>query len=438
MKKMIWPTNNRELMYAVCFVLGIALLITCVLRKTNQGTSLSSSTKPESAATSVVEPVKPALPTPIPTPKSSLELSSMPTVAPTLLAQLPVLTTTKTPMQTLGIIWSPTGNSAEVWLLDPETGDNTLMTMADNSTGGLEWSPDGTHFALETWSRAWVINVESGEQDEFVSGNQTVWKLQWIGSELVHYCVWSDSEPDAAQNYNRCFLYNIKSQVTNEGVPVPVWSNPYDPIGWRALAIAPDYRHMAFLIEGDPNYYVANLVTGEVKSIFQAPFEVPRNGIIYGRWSPDGQQFAFFASRCCVDPGPYESKLYIVAADGNELKKVLDLNATFPIKNSVHPTGLMWSPDGQWLSFEYTADFNSSHRTLYVVNITGEQLHNLGVPITLEPGHRWSSDGKHIIFISEIATGANKREYDFFAVDVATGEVTRLTFDGRSKYHFDW
>lgn len=430
-------STNRGLVCAMCFILGTVLLTACA-GKIGQETSPSAPVEPKVFAVPTNEPTKYALLTSTLTSMPSLTPLSVPTVAPALLTQLPVLTTTKSPTRTLGILWSPSSNSAEIWLLDPETGDSTLVATADEPTGGLEWSPDGTHFAFNTGSHAWVVDVKESEQVEFVSESQMIRKLQWIGSESIHYCIWSDPEPDVAQNYNRCFLYNIESQETIEGIPVPVWSNPPELVGWRALAIAPDYRHMAFLLEGDSNYYVADLVTGEVRSVFQAPFEVPRNGLIYGRWSPDGQQFAFFVSRCCVDPGPYESKLYVVAADGGGLQQVVDLNVTFSIKRSVHPTGLMWSPDSQWLSFEYSADFNSSRRTLHVVHVTGEQLRDLGVPITLEPSPRWSSDGKQIVFISEVVTDVNKRDYDLYAVDVATGEVTRLTYDGRSKYYFDW
>jgi TolB protein len=60
-------------------------------------------------------------------------------------------------------------------------------------------------------------------------------------------------------------------------------------------------------------------------------------------WSPDGQQFIFSAGSDSEVSGAYDRKLYIINADGSDLKQI-----THGEVNDVDP---VWSPDGQWIAF---------------------------------------------------------------------------------------
>ena len=60
-------------------------------------------------------------------------------------------------------------------------------------------------------------------------------------------------------------------------------------------------------------------------------------------FTPDGQQIIFAAGSESGDSGPHDHKLYVVNADGSDLRQI-----THGDSMDDHPD---WSPDGEWIAF---------------------------------------------------------------------------------------
>ena len=104
-------------------------------------------------------------------------------------------------------------------------------------------------------------------------------------------------------------------------------------------------------------------------------------------WSPDGQQILFDAGSDLEATGRHDHKLYIVYADGSDLRQI-----TSGDKNDVVPA---WSPDGEWIAF---------HRNcaLWLVRPDGSDAQALleGSEKFCASDMTWSPDSQQIAFLS--------------------------------------
>ena len=105
------------------------------------------------------------------------------------------------------------------------------------------------------------------------------------------------------------------------------------------------------------------------------------------RWSPDGEQIAFFGLR----PGE-AAKIYIVPADGGEPKRVLP-------QDTAEELDPYWSPDGKRLVFSknpFAEVRTPQDRELEIVDLKTRQV----TPVPGSEGlysARWSPDGQYLV-----------------------------------------
>ncbi len=118
-------------------------------------------------------------------------------------------------------------------------------------------------------------------------------------------------------------------------------------------------------------------------------------------WSPDGSQILFLSGR--DRDGVHD--LFIMNADGSEQRRLLDWPDSYE-------WGATWSPDGQYIAFTTTRDYNYE---IYVmpVDSSSEPL-NLTQNPALDTYPTWSSDGRWLAFVSD--RGGN---WDVWKMDVA-------------------
>jgi dipeptidyl aminopeptidase/acylaminoacyl peptidase len=102
-------------------------------------------------------------------------------------------------------------------------------------------------------------------------------------------------------------------------------------------------------------------------------------------WSPNGEHIVFCAGSDSRHTGKPDSRLYIISADGSDLRQITnsDTNDMLPV----------WSPDGEWIAF---------HRdgALWLVHPDGTAAHALfeqeqATVVTIG----WSPDGQRIAFM---------------------------------------
>ncbi len=171
-------------------------------------------------------------------------------------------------------------------------------------------------------------------------------------------------------------------------------------------------------------------------------------------WSPSGDRIAYTA-----DGDPKGTQVWVrwMDADG-AASQVTRLDSS--------PSGLEWSPDGQWLAFSmhledgtnwpikmpkapsgakwtetpriverlnYRRDgqgfSDTGYRHLFVVPASGGTARQLTAGPWDHNNPRWTPDGKALLFAGNRAADAEHewRESDIYAVDVASGAVTQLT-----------
>lgn len=81
-------------------------------------------------------------------------------------------------------------------------------------------------------------------------------------------------------------------------------------------------------------------------------------------------------------------ELWRVAADGSSLRQLTTGNR--------NPGGPAWSPDGQWVAFEW----QTPYWDIWVVDRNGNNLRRLTSHPDAETRPRWSADGRFVYFIS--------------------------------------
>jgi Tol biopolymer transport system component len=120
--------------------------------------------------------------------------------------------------------------------------------------------------------------------------------------------------------------------------------------------------------------------------------EATRGHIGIPSWSPDGSRIAFSSD---VETGPIRSVLYVMDADGGNLRRLTDGSAAV--------VSVVWSPDGSRIAFVSTE--NRMNTDIYVTNADGTELRRLpGSDNALEL--RWSPDERRIAFTQLEASGS--------------------------------
>jgi len=333
--------------------------------------------------------------------------------------------------QSPGILYVPSPYQ-DIWLLNPSDGEKILILSAEETIKALEWSPDYSHFLYLTGRGGVVVSFESGYSTQFAH-KTLIGYARWMTPTLIHYCVFEHMEPDGETAVEPCYIYDIAEDETFQVASRTQWTDEW--VAVYTYQVSPGYKHVAFTVKGDSNYYLGDTTTGIITSIYEMAFEFPYEGALFGRWSPDGQQLAFSVSHCCID-GEYQSTLYIIDADGENLSLILDLNTAYPQQRISPPFGLKWSPNGHWLSFVLRKESGTSRsETVHLVHPTGEGLRDLGIPAD-GSSYIWSPDSRSLLLHREVVE--SPRQDDFFIADVNTGEEIQITTDGKYKVIVDW
>jgi Tol biopolymer transport system component len=108
----------------------------------------------------------------------------------------------------------------------------------------------------------------------------------------------------------------------------------------------------------------------------------------YATWSPDGKHIAFANDKEDDRTGNFE--IFSIEPETTEAEKRL----TFRSQYDISPA---YSPDGSRITFASQADGNWE---IYVMNSDGSGLVRVTRDLADEREPTWSSDGKHIVFVS--------------------------------------
>lgn len=133
------------------------------------------------------------------------------------------------------------------------------------------------------------------------------------------------------------------------------------------------------------------------------------------KWSPDGTRIIFSSGKT----GNYE--LYTSNPDGTDEQRL-----THTDSNESYPS---WSPDGAQIVFtSSTGEWNSTESEatyeIFVMNTDGTGLRQLTDNNISDGTPRWSPDGTHITFASDL-TGSG--QYNIFVMDGSGTNILQVT-----------
>lgn len=146
-------------------------------------------------------------------------------------------------------------------------------------------------------------------------------------------------------------------------------------------------------------------------------------------WSPDGKKIALAAKS-----GERDAIYLIDAASGDEEKIEVELDGIFSVD---------WSRQGNTLVFVGNTSYQSD---IYTYDLNSKTLKNITDDPFSDADPMWSPDGKKIFFVSDrrdmlsrnMIPGNfkmvrfNYRQQDIYSIDLATGEIVRITDDEES------
>ena len=150
--------------------------------------------------------------------------------------------------------------------------------------------------------------------------------------------------------------------------------------------------------------YTVETDTHELFRLFSsAPSEAPAQGIGWiispPAWSWDGRRLAFLHIENHDEVGRTKGlTLYTISPDGSDLREVIRLDDVNRGLEGV----VDWSPNGKDLLFSWSQQNSSSKGSIYVVNLDGSNLREIGTGIWVS----WSPDGSRIAVAYQEYNGA--------------------------------
>jgi Tol biopolymer transport system component len=240
------------------------------------------------------------------------------------------------------------GSARELWLIDPESGDETYLATGHADSWSVEWSPDGTHIAF----------VVEGEGDGQEKPEIYVVATDGTGQTNLTTDPGTDRSPSWPEGGRIFFAsdrgdigYQIYSMDEDGGDPTAltdVLASNLDPVA------SPDGSRVAFeRVEGEtPDFYLMN---GDGTDEIRVTDSVAYVSYQDAMWSPDGRYVAFTRR----EGG--QKRILRVEADGAGLIELWDMQGS-----DEYPS---WTPDSQQIVF--VSDRDDEDGEIYVMNADG-------------------------------------------------------------------
>jgi eukaryotic-like serine/threonine-protein kinase len=288
------------------------------------------------------------------------------------------------------IRWSPDGSILRFTLNDPTTNSRSIwQASADGSNAHSllpdwnptpneccgKWTPDGRYFVFQALrddtSNVWAIREPAGR---FRPASPDPFQLTTGPMNVGNPVPSRDGKKLFVQGWRprgELVRYDYKSRQF-----VPYLSG----ISAMGLDFSPDGNWVAYNDAGDGTMWRSKIDgTQKLQLVF------PPMLAYLPRWSPDGQQLAFFGH----PPGePWQ--IYVVPAQGGA-PQLLYRSTT----NLADPS---WSPDGKSMAFGENS-LNNQGSSVYILNLQTKNATKLpGSDGLYSP--RWSPDGRYIAAIT--------------------------------------
>jgi len=303
--------------------------------------------------------------------------------------------------------WNPDGKriafvrvadgKPQIFLLSLDGGEAIQLTKFRYGAGTPTWSPDGKQLIFSS-----NISLKDLIKDSLLNPSHSFpsWSYEKPGFNKNDYLKnpAAKADPDGNMEEIRAYLEN---NVNDNKVKVVDKLNFQDETG---VSTEMSFNHF-FLINVDDASNPIELTKGFYR-FSSADF------------TPDGKQVVLSGDVDSIQhpDRSLESEIFIVNADGSNLRKILgdkDINYNSP----------QISPSGKWIAFQYGKTSFVTVPTLAIIPINGSLKDKIDIPFDRNKGNVvWSKDEKYIYFSAQSNGGQ-----PLYRADVTTKKVEQLS-----------
>ena len=219
-------------------------------------------------------------------------------------------------------------SSTRIWMVPAAGGDPIPMSAADESSSSPRWSPDGKYLAFlssryEGKTQLWTLLREGGEAVKRTDTAQGIESFEWSpdGTKILLVIQDAKAEELAAKEAED------KGETYESKTPPP----------WVVTRQQFKMDYVGYLDNRRTHLYILDLATEEIKQITSGDFDDSEPA-----WSTDGTRVAFVSNRTDNPDNNYNTDIWVVAADNDNLGAKLLQITTNPGPDAA-PS---WSRDG--------------------------------------------------------------------------------------------
>jgi len=283
--------------------------------------------------------------------------------------------------------WEANAFETQIWIAVAATGERYQLTSGKKGVSDPQWSPDSKQVAFlssrDGKPQIYVISPRGGEARQLTSGEHGLVSFRWSpdGKQIA----FAATAPESKARKDRKERLGEFEIITGDYQMVHLWTLDVGAAGAKPVA----------LTEGD-GFSVAAW-----------------------RWSPDGKQIAFAATRDPDLSSGETSEIYVVRTADKFVRKLTDGGGPH--------RGPVWSPDGEQIAFVTAAGKKYS----YYENETIATIPAGGGKMTLR-SERFDENPNLVAWNSKgIWFGAaQKTEEGLFTLDPGTNAISRMRVPG--------
>ncbi|MBW2494635.1 MAG: S9 family peptidase [Deltaproteobacteria bacterium] len=239
-------------------------------------------------------------------------------------------------------------SSSRIWMVPAAGGDPIPLSAEGESSSSPRWSPDGKYLGFlssrdEGKTQVWTLFREGGEAVQQTDTAQGVNSFEWSPDGKKLLLVLRDPKPEELEAKEAA----DKGETYKEKTPPP----------WVVTRRQFKLDYVGYLDNRRTHLYVFDLASKEIVQITSGDFDDSEPA-----WSPDGTRVAFVSNRTAIPDDNYNTDIWVVAADNDDLDA-----KPLQITTNPGPDGTpSWSADGSLIS--HTSNIETGAETLYGTN----------------------------------------------------------------------